>query len=1406
MVAGPDQVPDEVPDEVPDAGAAEGTRGWLRWLFIVLLMAALALAAAVPLGLWWLAETPSGRGFVARQVSGTTLQSGISYEVGRIDGSLLSEFELVDVVVRDLDGVLALIPVARVDWEPITLIRRVVSLNRLEVPEVRLLRMWRINPRDPDEPLLPDIDVRIGRFDFPGIVLEEPVAGRRTIAEATGRADIRAGRLLLDMQAAADSGDRLLLRLDAEPDSDRFDLAADIRAPADGLVAGRLGLDRPLAIRASGAGSWRHWRGRLSAELGEGETTARLADLALTADEGRFAATGPLDPAPFLGETAGRLARPALVVGLTAEQGAHRAWVLEATARSDALTLEAAGTLDPRENRLSGVTVAARLLDPAALDPALSASGLVFALTAEGALADPAIRWTATADSLRWAAADGPVGADGLALEGQVRLAGKGRPLAMPFSAAARQLTGLPPEQAGLLATPRLTGTVELAEDAVLLRDARLTTSAMTASGRGRLAPDGGLTATVEADIARFQTDALGPLQARATATVVRAPAGATRIDGRFAVETLAPVEVLGGRAAATGSFALAGAGAIRVDGLRLRSPALAIASGTARYDPAGGRFELVAAGSTARFGPLSVTARGTATEPFATIRMPSPGFGLGVTDLVAEVSPVAAGVQLLVNGQSPGGPLTGRATIRYGGAQPLTVAIEEAALAGVTAAGTVTRTAAGPFAGTITLGGAGLDGRMVLAAERDLQRIDLDARALNARLPLDPPVRIAAGQARFSVLLVPDRPHVRGSFNARGVRRDRLVLTTIEGTANLAGDQGVASVTAAGRTGTSEPFSGTARVQSVAQGYAVTVDGRVGALPLKLDQPARIVRAGSGGWELLPARLVLPRGQLDIAGATGAQPRLRLVMRDVDLAAFDALLPGSGLGGTVSGEIAVRQVAGARIPEGEANLQVKGLQRASITGLSVPVDIAIAGRSDGAALQAGARIGWQGNELGRMVVRVDPGPGDTPAARFLGGRLSGGVRYNGPVEPLWALVGPEGQELRGAIAIGADFAGTPADPGLDGLARGKGLIYRNAEYGTEITDVAFDGQFGGAGLMLRSLTGRANGGTISGSGVVRFDAAADPSIDLQLKLDRARLANSDSIELTLSGPLTLRGVRARSTLSGDLRVDSARIRLVQVETSEVPQLAVRRAGEVRLPDPEPRLSAASIALDVRVRADDRVRVEGMGLDSIWRADIRVRGTADAPQLIGTANLVRGDFSFAGSDFDITSGRVGFNGRLLDSSISIQAQTQAADVVAFVTISGTAARPDVRFSSQPSLPEDEILARLLFGTSVADLSVTEAVQLATAIAGLQSGVDTMGKIRRSVGLDRLRLVGDGNGMGTGLAIGKRLTRNLYVEVVTDSQGQTLTTIQLTLSRIWSLFLELSSYGQNSVNLRYQREY
>lgn len=1388
--------------DAPSA-SARGGWGWLWWLLLVPLL----LAAAVPAGLWFLAETERGRGFVAQQISGLEPAAGLRFEVGRIDGSLLSRFELHDVVVRDLDGVLATIPLAKVDWEPLTLVGNAVSINRLEIPRMALLRMWKLNPRDPDEPLLPDIDIRIGRFEVGKLVVGKPLFGMEETLSAAGRTDIRSGRLLLDMRAVASRGDRLLLLLDAEPDRDRFDLEADLQAPAGGLVTGLAQVKQPIALKASGAGSWSRWRGRLDGDLGP----TRVAALAIAADEGRFRFTGALDASPFVAGQVAALLKPAIAIDMTASR-ADEVFDLRFVASTDALAVSGGGKIDNEARTFEDFRAEARLLQPGQVNKALSGTGMRATVAVQGTVDAPTIAWTASADTLRFATDSGPVGADGLAARGRVQLATGTRPLTVPFEASMRQAVGLPPEMQALAGAPNLRGTLSFANGATRATGLTLTTSQLRASGDVTLTAAGRASGSFDANLARVVVPQLGPVTVRAVGRFDRLAGGSPMVDGRFEGRTLglanqAALQFLGGQPALVGNFTLAKDGSILVQQARFSSPNLNFADARASYDPVSGKFTLTAAGASKEFGPVSIFASGTSAAPSATIKLASPGFGFGIKDVVAAIAPVDGGFRIVGTGNSPQGPFAGRVRLELAEGQPLVADIESVTLAGLEASGRLMQLPAGPFAGTLAVSGTGLDADFRLSAQGNLQRIDGTVQANGARIPLAVPVQIAEGTARFALLLVPGKPSIAGDFKLTGLRRDTLVLTSASGQANIAGSSGGARVTLAGKLGDGEKFVAVASAQSVADGFAIGLNGTVGSLPLKLAGPAKVTQV-DGGWELQPARIILPKGQVDVAGRWADRRELRLVLTDVDLGIADRVVPGLGLGGTANGQINLRITKGVRLPEGEANLSVKQLTRSGITGLSIPIDVRLAATSGATGVVMGVRLTWQGNELGRLVLKIEEGPGEDPVARLMAGRLSGGVRYNGPVEPLWALAGLEGQELKGPIALGADFAGTPGDPQLNGIARGRGMIYRNVALGTEITEISFDGAFSGPRLNIANLQGNAGGGTLKGGGQLNLAVGEERGVDLRLDLTRARLANSDTLEFTLSGPLTVKGSGNSATFGGDLRVDSARVQLVQVQSGDFPTLDVRRKGEVRVPDPEPGLSATNLKLDVRIRADDRVRVEGMGLDSIWRADIRVRGDARQPVLFGTATLTRGEFTFAGSDFEISTGRVVFNGKPLDSSINIQAQTVAEDVTAFVTISGTASRPEVAFSSSPSLPEDEILARLLFGSSIADLSVTEAVQLATAVAGLQSGVDTMGKVRRSIGVDRLRLVGENSasGMGTGLAIGKRLTRNIYLEVVTDSQGNTLTNVQLTLSRIWSLFIEVSSNGESSANVRYQREY
>jgi translocation and assembly module TamB len=144
-------------------------------------------------------------------------------------------------------------------------------------------------------------------------------------------------------------------------------------------------------------------------------------------------------------------------------------------------------------------------------------------------------------------------------------------------------------------------------------------------------------------------------------------------------------------------------------------------------------------------------------------------------------------------------------------------------------------------------------------------------------------------------------------------------------------------------------------------------------------------------------------------------------------------------------------------------------------------------------------------------------------------------------------------------------------------------------------------------------------------------------------------------------------------------------------------------------------------------------------------------------------------------------------------------------------VAGSATDPRITFSSSPGLPQDEILSRILFGSSVGNLSAIQAVQLAASFNSLRGsggGLNPLGKLRAASGFDRLRILGpdDAADRGTALAAGKYLTDDIYLEVVTDARGFTATQLEVALSRSLSVLSQAGGSGRTNVNVRYRKTY
>jgi translocation and assembly module TamB len=161
--------------------------------------------------------------------------------------------------------------------------------------------------------------------------------------------------------------------------------------------------------------------------------------------------------------------------------------------------------------------------------------------------------------------------------------------------------------------------------------------------------------------------------------------------------------------------------------------------------------------------------------------------------------------------------------------------------------------------------------------------------------------------------------------------------------------------------------------------------------------------------------------------------------------------------------------------------------------------------------------------------------------------------------------------------------------------------------------------------------------------------------------------------------------------------------------------------------------------------------------------------------------------------------------------LDIRALAQVQGLDATVLVQGTGLHPEISFASNPPLPQDELLSRILFGTSITNLSAPEALQLASAVAALNSGtgsLDPINALRRAVGLDRLRVLPAdiSTGQKTAIAAGKYIGRKLYVEVITDGHEYSATRVEYEITRWLSVLSTVSTIGRAQASVRVSKDY
>lgn len=1379
-----------------DAGTVRLRRDWggrlLNELF-ALFIAFLFLLA----GLIVLLDSAPGHRFIVDQLGKLETASGLRIHIGRIDGSIFGKSELRNVTVADKNGVFLTSPNIKLDWTPGAWLYNRLHVDSVTAERMTLIRLPRLKPSTKKGPILPGFDIHVGELRIERLDIGPQVSGKARSGRLWGKADVHSGRALVELQALiANGGDRIAFHLDAEPDRNKFDLRTRVVAPADGLLPKMVGIDHAVDLAVAGNGSWQRWRGTLALDL-SGRPTARLA---LGVDKGLYRLAGKWSPAPFL---TGKLRRLTVPLVTLKGEGTFKDRVFEGqlSAASAELRAVARGAIDLAHNRYQRMRLGVDLLQTRALFPNMTGKGIRLVWTLDGPFDSADYSYRLTSNYVQF----DNNGFLGLHAEGAGRLSQW--PLRVPIRLSARAITGIGDVAGAMLANPRIEGWLTITPKLVRGDNLKITSAKWT--GKMSVLIDlvtGRFEVLLSGAMQRYLIPGLGIVDVMTDLRVVPGPGGkgshvvgsgkawVRRLDNSFFRE------LTGGLPSLTTNLERGNDGIVHFTGLQLYSPKLRLTGAGERFKD--GTFHIVASGRQAKYGPVRLILDGQIDRPRLDMYLESPNEALGIKAMHLLLAPSAAGFDYRASGGSKLGPFTSNGQILLPHDAPTTIAIAALDVGGAHASGSL-RSDPGGFSGRLALANGTLGGTLDFSPVAGAQRIDAHLTFSNASFP--GAFAVHSGRADGDVILAGDNTTIEGVVDARGVEAGGMTLARLTANAKLVNGTGQVQAALAGRRGASFEFATLANISP--DRISLTGKGQIERQPLLLNEPAVLTRSGDG-WALAPTRITFAGGAATVSGRSGSAPEVHAQLSAMPLAALKVFWPSVDLLGTASGRV---DYAWQSNRSGRLDLKIRGLSHAGLVLASKPVDIGIAAMVNGNQAALRAIAASDGAIVGRAQARFAPMGNGPLMAELLNAPLFAQLRYSGPADTLWRLTGSEVIDMSGPLAVGADIGGRLANPVIRGSLRTQKARLESQVTGMVVDNIAADAHFSGPQLIFSQITGQtAAGGSITGNGSVTF-SGTNASIDLGFDAQQALLLNRDDVSARVTGPLRIRSDANGGTISGNLKLNKGRFQLGRASAaSAVPQLNVRETGL----EEEAVIEPAAVhhwKLDLKIAGND-LSVVGLGINSRWTTSLQVGGFADSPRFTGRADLVLGNYDFAGRIFRLDRGIIRFAGESPPNPrLDIHAVAAVQGLDASVIVQGTGLKPEITFASSPPLPQDELLSRILFGTSITNLSAPDALQLASAVAALQSGsgsLDPINALRRAIGLDRLRIVPAdvATGQKTAIAAGKYIRRKLFVEVVTDGQGYSATNVEYQMTRWLSILSTVSTIGRANASVRVSKDY
>ena len=650
--------------------------------------------------------------------------------------------------------------------------------------------------------------------------------------------------------------------------------------------------------------------------------------------------------------------------------------------------------------------------------------------------------------------------------------------------------------------------------------------------------------------------------------------------------------------------------------------------------------------------------------------------------------------------------------------------------------------------------------------------------RAVEARVALAPKTsdRPVTAMLDIDELKVGPNQARQISLRAKGIQRlpydrqlpviEQIELTGTASGVRLADESGRKLVVARASFSAQGKVNGTSIVAEKLKCDVSLLPANEAEPPLivRLSEPSRIVfEDRSVSFDRLP--IAIGSGRFTLSGQVGSTLNVDAKFSNLPAALANIALPQVGAGGTLAGRVSLTGTAAS--PSGNYDVNWRDATfRAGGDANLPPLMLSAKGQFSGGVITTQLR-GAAGSGLDVAVEgKVVVGP-----AALLDLSATGQI----PLAVLDQQLATRGTRMAGALKGRLAISGRMRQPHLTGsLSLADGEI-RDPETGLRLSNVRLAARLNGTTMILDKLEGTApKGGRLAASGQVSLDVEAGLPASIQVMGEALNVKDGQTFAGLVGAELTVDGALLRDPkVAGIVRVQRFDVAIPERLPRSIADLGIEHHNlspeeRQRLGIPKQRPAERAelpVRLDLRLISNGTIFVRGRGIDAQFGGELRLTSDSIKPVAYGEFRMERGRIAILGRRLEFTRGTIGFADSL-DPTLDFQATSEVDGFVLTTTVSGRASDPTLRFASVPELPEEEILARLLFNKSLAKLSPVQLAQLAGEIdrlVGFSRGPGVLERLRSAVGVDNLDVTTDKKG-NSAVSAGGNLSDSIYLGV------------------------------------------